>query len=180
MDPTRLVRATSRGLFCEAGGFYVDPLIEVDRAVLTHARPGRGYPSSRSCVCALPGVPLFRQALGPDASIEAVPYGESIRLGDATVSFHPSGHVLGSAQIRIEAGGEIAVVADAYKRAPDPTCAPFEVVRCDTFVTGAAFALPIYRWDQPETVMTEVLEWWDAPPCSSPPLSARRSDCWPS
>jgi putative mRNA 3-end processing factor len=161
LPPTRLVQATSSGLHCEPGGFYLDPLGEVERAVLTHARADRAFPASWSYLCALPGLPLFRQALGPDASIEGVPYGEPIRVGDATVSFHPAGYVLGSAQVRIEAGGLVAVVSGAYKRAPDPTCAPFEIVRCDTFVTEAAFAMPIYRWDPPEAVAAEVLDWWD-------------------
>ena len=92
---------------------------------------------------------------------EGVPYGDVVRLGDARVSFHPAGHVFGSAQVRIEAGGAVWVVSGDYKRAPDPTCAPFEVVACDTFVTEATFALPIYRWGHPERVAREVLAWWD-------------------
>jgi putative mRNA 3-end processing factor len=91
-----------------------------------------------------------------------VPYGEPFRLGAVTVSFHPSGHVLGAAQVRLEAGGEVWVVSGDYKRAPDPTCAPFEPVPCDVFITEATFALPLYRWHDARTVVSDVLAWWDA------------------
>jgi putative mRNA 3-end processing factor len=77
------------------------------------------------------------------------------------VSFHPAGHVLGSAQVRIEAGGQVWVVSGDYKRAADPTCAPFEVVPCDVFITEATFGLPIYRWEEPGAVIAQILEWWN-------------------
>jgi len=89
------------------------------------------------------------------------PYGERFLLGTATVSFHPSGHVLGAAQVRVEADGQVWVFSGDYKRAPDPTCAPFEPIRCDTFITEATFALPIFRWEPPQTVLEEIHSWWE-------------------
>ena len=116
-----------------------------------------------------------------------MPYGEQVRLGDARVSFHPAGHVLGSAQVRIEAGGAVWVVSGDYKRAPDPTCAPFEVVPCDVFITEATFGLPIYRWEDPGVgggADPRLVEreprgrrW---PRCCSATRWARRSASWPS
>jgi putative mRNA 3-end processing factor len=91
-----------------------------------------------------------------------VPFGETIDLGGVRVSFHPAGHILGSAQIRVEHAGEVWAISGDYKRAADPTCAPFEVVRCDTFITEATFALPIYTWDPAGDVVAEILDWWRA------------------
>jgi putative mRNA 3-end processing factor len=112
-------------------------------------------------MCAAPGVELLRRRFGPDASIESVPYGERRRIGDVTVSFHPAGHILGSAQVRVEDQTGVWVLSGDYKRAPDPTCAPFEPVRCDTFVTESTFGLPVYRWDPTPQVISEIMEWWD-------------------
>jgi putative mRNA 3-end processing factor len=104
---------------------------------------------------------VLRRRLGDDVAIESLPYGQTTLIGGARVSFHPAGHVLGSAQIRIEAPGGVWVVSGDYKRAPDPTCAPFEPLRCDTFVTESTFGLPIYRWDPAATVVAEILSWWE-------------------
>lgn len=91
-----------------------------------------------------------------------MPYGEPFQLGDAQVSFHPAGHILGSAQVRVEVDGEVWVVSGDYKRDPDPTCAPFEVVPCHHFITEATFALPIYRWQPTPQTAKEIFDWWMA------------------
>jgi putative mRNA 3-end processing factor len=157
-----LVISSAVGLHCPAGGFHIDPWGEADTAVITHVHGAHLRLGSRRYFCAAPSLPFLKKRLGPVAEAVAVPYGEPFRLGDVTASFHPAGHVLGSAQIRLESGGEVWVVSGDYKRAPDPTCAPFEVVPCDVFVTEATFALPIYRWDEPGRVVEGILAWWDA------------------
>lgn len=149
------------GLFCPAGGFHVDPWGPTDRALLTHVHADHARPGSQAYLCAEPSRRLLERRFGPDVRIESVPYGEAITLGDVRVSFHPAGHILGSAQIRIAGAGGVWVVAGDYKRAADPTCAPFETVTCDTFVTESTFGLPIYRWDRTEAVVSEVMEWWE-------------------
>src|SRR5207247_7405306 len=111
-------------------------------------------------LAAADGASLLRARIGPDATIDKVRYGEARRLGAVDVSFHPAGHVLGSAQIRIAHKGRVTVVSGDYKLAPDPTCAPFEPVRCDTFITESTFGLPIYRWDDPKRTMDAILRWW--------------------
>jgi putative mRNA 3-end processing factor len=157
-----LIRASPAGLHCPAGSFHVDPWEPVALAVVTHAHADHARPGSAAYLCSEACVPLLRRRLGPEAAIRGLAYGERVRLGAASVSLHPSGHVLGAAQVRIEAGGEVWVVSGDLKRAPDPTCAPFEPVRCDVFVTEATFALPIYRWEPPERTVAEVFEWWEA------------------
>ncbi len=152
------------GLFCPAGGVYVDPWGPVDRALITHVHGDHARPGSQAYLCAEPSRRLLERRLGPDVRIEALPYGEAITLGDVRVSFHPAGHILGSAQIRFEllrGAGGVWVVGGDYKRAADPTCTAFEPVACDTFVTESTFGLPIYRWDPTETVVAEILEWWE-------------------
>jgi len=157
-----LVVASSAGLHCPAGDFHVDPDGAVPRAVVTHAHGDHARPGSAAYICAAPSVPLLRRRLGEEVPITGVPYGDRVRLGNAEVSFHPAGHVLGSAQVRIEAGGSVWVVTGDYKRQPDPTCAPFESLRADGLVTEATFALPIYRWPEPEEVARNILAWWDS------------------
>lgn len=154
-----LITSTPSGLFCAAGGFHIDPWQPVERAVITHAHSDHASPGSQRYLCAAPGEGVLRRRL-PDAHIETLPYGEVVTIGQTRVSFHPAGHILGSAQLRIEHGGEVWVVSGDYKRQPDPTCAPFETVACHTFITEATFALPIYTWDPPDTVVDDMLEWW--------------------
>jgi putative mRNA 3-end processing factor len=159
---TDVVRSTAAGLFCEAGGFHLDPSGAAALAVITHVHGDHLQLGSDRYLCAAPSVPFVRKRLGPETDVEGVPYGEPRRLGDVTISFHPAGHVLGSAQVRMERGGEVWVVSGDYKRAPDPTCAPFEIVPCDVFITEATFALPIYRWEEPEALIAEIFRWWNA------------------
>ena len=157
-----LISPTDAGLYCQPAECHIDPWRPVARALLTHAHADHARPGSTQYICAEPSLALLRHRLGPEVHLQGVPYGERLSLGSAVVSFHPAGHVLGSAQIRIEAEGEVWVVSGDYKRATDPTCTPFEVVRCDTFVTEATYALPIFRWEPVARVAEEILAWWDA------------------
>ena len=157
-----MLRETPAGLYCEPGDFHVDPWAPVPRAVITHAHGDHARVGSAAYLCADDCVPLLRRRFGPEAAIESTPYGQLLTLGGVRVSFHAAGHILGSAQIRIEGADGVWVLAGDYKRAADPTCAPFEVVTCDTFITESTFGLPIYRWDPTDTTIGEVLEWWDS------------------
>jgi putative mRNA 3-end processing factor len=161
-----MLAETAAGLYCADGDFHIDPWGPVPRALITHAHGDHARFGSAAYLCADPCAPLLRRRFGPDAIVESVAYGQPVTMGSTRVSFHPAGHVLGSAQIRIESRVEgqagVWVVAGDYKRAADPTCAPFEVVRCDTFVTESTFGLPIYRWDETPAVIDELAAWWDA------------------
>ncbi len=151
---------TPDGLYCPPGGFFIDPWGAVDRALITHAHGDHARPGSRSYLCAAPGAAVLRRRFGSDAAIESQPYGPPLTIGGVRVSFHPAGHVLGAAQIRLEGPEGVWVVSGDYKRASDPTCEPFEPIRCDTFITESTFALPIYRWDPARDVIAEILGWW--------------------
>ncbi len=155
-----LLRADENGLWCDAGGFHIDPWGPVDRALITHAHSDHARPGSARYLCVSQCEPLLRLQLGPDCVIESVAYGDSVTIGDVSVSFHPAGHILGSAQIRLEHHGEVWVVSGDYKRAADPTCTPFEPVRCHTFVTESTFGLPIYRWPSADNVFAAIHDWW--------------------
>ncbi|MEO8596990.1 MAG: ligase-associated DNA damage response exonuclease [Candidatus Solibacter sp.] len=148
------------GLYCPAGDFYIDPLLPADRALITHAHGDHARIGSRTYLTAREGEELLRARLGEQAAIQGLPYNERLRIGDVTVSFHPSGHILGSAQIRLERAGEVWVVSGDYKLAHDPTCAPFEPVRCHTFVTESTFGLPIFRWSDPDETLAQIRHWW--------------------
>jgi putative mRNA 3-end processing factor len=155
-----LLERTPDGLYCAAGDFYIDPWNPVVRAIITHAHADHLCPGSKHYLSARPGEALLRARAGADVAIDSVAYGETVDIQGVRVSFHPAGHILGSAQIRIEHHGEIWVVSGDYKLAADPTCAPFEPVRCHTFVTESTFGLPIFRWPKPNEVMAEVNAWW--------------------
>ena len=155
-----MLRETPDGLFCEAGDFYVDPWAPVDRAVITHAHGDHARPGSAAYLCTPETAVLLRRRFGPDAVLQPHSYEQALTMGGVRVSFHPAGHVLGSAQVRIEGPGGVWVVAGDYKRAADPTCTPFEPVRCDTFITESTFGLPIYRWDETATIVDDILRWW--------------------
>lgn len=156
-----LLTLSDAGLYCPAGDFYIDPWVAVDQALLTHAHGDHAYPGSRRYLAAAPGLGLLKRRLGEQAPIETLVYGESRRIGEALVSFHPAGHILGSSQIRIEAEGQVWIFSGDYKRDLDPTCPAFEPVACDVFITEATFGLPIYRWDPTEKVIGEILRWWE-------------------
>ena len=147
LRPETWLRVTPAGLFCEPGGFYIDPVRPVDRAVVTHghsdhARPGHGH-----VLATAETIAIMRQRYGDEAggSSQAAAYDETMSVGDVSVRLTPAGHVLGSAQAAIEYRGCRVVVSGDYKRRPDPTCASFEPQRCDLFVTEATFGLPVFR-----------------------------------
>jgi putative mRNA 3-end processing factor len=156
-----MLRETPDGLFCEAGGFYIDPWGAVDRAVITHAHGDHARAGSRAYLCADPCAAILARRFEPGTVIESLPYGAPQRLGSVTLSFHPAGHILGSAQIRIEGADGVWVVSGDYKREADPSCPPFEPVTCDTFITESTFGLPIFRWDAAEVVARELFDWWE-------------------
>lgn len=157
-----LLQTTSHGLYCPAGDFHIDPWRPAERAVITHAHADHARPGSRAYYAAIPGRGILQRRLGDDATIHAVDYGESIRFGPVTVSLHPAGHLLGSAQVRVERAGEIWVVSGDYKTEPDRTCAGFEPVACDVFITESTFGLPVYRWPPEAGVFDAINGWWRA------------------
>jgi len=157
-----LLRPTDRGLYCEAGDFHVDPWRPVDRAVITHGHADHARRGCRRYLTTTDGRAVLTPRVQADASIDAMDYGESTTINGVGVSLHPAGHVLGSAQVRVEHRGEAWVVSGDYKTEADPTCATFEPVRCHTFVTEATFGLPVYRWRPQRELFDQINAWWRA------------------
>lgn len=158
-----LIRVTPEGLYCEAGDFYIDPWRPVKTAVITHVHSDHARVGSGLYYASASSVPLLEHRLGA-VQCHGQKYGEPFRLGNTWVSLHPAGHILGSAQVRIEHGGEVWVLSGDYKRTFDPSCEPFEVVPCDTFVSEATFALPIYKWQTGAVTAQKIFDWWQSEP----------------
>jgi len=157
-----LIQSTERGLYCPAGGFYIDPWEPVDSCIITHAHGDHARPGSSRYLTAQRGLALLRTRLGPEFVIDSIQYGRAVKIGDVTVSLHPSGHILGAAQVRIEYKGEVWVVSGDYKVEPDKTCDEFELIPCHTFVTESTFGLPIFRWRPSSEIFDEINRWWFA------------------
>lgn len=157
-----LIEVTEAGLYCRQGDFHIDPWRPVPRAVITHAHADHARRGCGRYLCAAPGKLVLRERMGGQAPIDTLRQGESLDLHGVRVSLHPAGHVLGSAQVRVEHAGTTWVVTGDYKLEADPTCAPFEPVRCDVIITESTFGLPVYRWPAPGHVAGELNAWWRA------------------
>lgn len=157
-----LIVARPEGLYCPPGDFYIDPWRPVDRAVITHAHSDHARRGSNHYITHTLSEGTLRTRLGADINLQTLAYGERITHHGVTLSLHPAGHVLGSAQVRLEHGGQVWVASGDYKLEADGTCAPFEPVRCDTFITESTFGLPIYRWPSQAELFAEINAWWRA------------------
>ena len=161
-----LIVQRAEGLYCPPGDFYIDPWRPVDRAVITHAHADHARSGHGHYLAAAPAEGVLRSRLGQGISLQTLAYGQQITHHGVTLSLHPAGHVLGSAQVRLEyrgaGGGQIWVASGDYKVAPDATCTPFEAVRCDVFITESTFGLPIYRWRPDAELFADINTWWAA------------------
>lgn len=154
-----LLKVNDRGIYCAAGDFYIDPWRPVPRAVVTHAHSDHARWGCESYLTTEEGRGVLARRMSADAVIETVRYGQTVTIGETRVSLHPAGHILGSAQVRVERGGDVWVVTGDYKIEPDPTCTPWEPVRCTTLISECTFGLPIYRWSDSRNVFAEIDAW---------------------
>lgn len=154
-----LLSLTNKGLYCALGDFYIDPWEKVQTAVITHGHGDHAHWGMGEYIAVKESVHILRKRIG-DAKITTYEYGESFRMGDVDVSFHPAGHILGSSQVRIQYKDEIWVFTGDFKRDLDLTCKPFEVVPCDVFISEATFSLPVYRWPDFRLEMKQIYDWW--------------------
>ncbi len=152
---------TPQGLYCPAGNFYIDPSRGVEHAVVTHGHSDHARRGATHYYCASSGVGILKARLGKNITVHGKKFNEDFYFKGVKVSFHPAGHILGSAQVRLEQGGEVWVASGDYKREPDPSCEPFEPVPCDVFVTEATFGTPAYVWNKSSDVAIEILNWWN-------------------
>ncbi|MDP3669131.1 MAG: ligase-associated DNA damage response exonuclease [Telluria sp.] len=169
MPPDDLIVQRPEGLYCPPGDFYIDPWRPVDRAVITHAHADHARRGHAAYLAAAPAEGVLRSRLG-DISLQTLPYGETIDHFGVRLSLHPAGHVLGSAQVRLEHGGRVWVASGDYfvagahadAREDNQTCDPFEPVHCDCFITESTFGLPIYRWVPQRELFADIDRWWAA------------------
>ena len=157
MRPEDLLAPTPSGVCCKPGGFFIDPTRPVDKAVITHGHSDHARPGHGAVLATQETLDLMRLRYGDNfaGTTQAVRYGETLNLGGATVTFHPAGHVLGSAQVAVECKGLRIVASGDYKDAADPTCAPFELLPCDVFITEATFGLPVFRHGDADAEISE-------------------------
>lgn len=155
-----LISVRSEGLYCEPGNFYIDPWRAVETALITHAHSDHARSGAQRYYAIGSSEGILRKRLGKEISLTPTQYGDKFKLGKTWVSFHSAGHVLGSAQIRVEYKDSVWVISGDYKRCADPTCEPFEVVECDTYITEATFGLPIYRWQSGTDTAEQIYRWW--------------------
>ena len=160
--PSDLVVARPQGLYCPPGDFYIDPWRPVERAVITHAHADHARTGHAHYLAQHGSEGTMRTRLGADIALQTLAYGETITHHGVRLSLHPAGHVLGSAQVRLEHGGQVWVASGDYKLEDDGTCAPFEPVRCNTFITESTFGLPIYRWPSQPGLLADINAWWRA------------------
>jgi putative mRNA 3-end processing factor len=159
MRPEDLLKPTPAGLCCQIGGFHIDPTRAVDKALITHGHSDHARPGHGAVLATRETLDLMRLRYGENfaGSTQAIAYGETARLNGVAVTFRPAGHVLGSAQICVEADGTRVVASGDYKDVADPTCAPFELIRCDAFITEATFGLPVFRHGDPRAEIEKLL-----------------------
>ena len=159
MRPEDILKPTPAGVCCERGGFHIDPTRPVERALITHGHSDHARAGHGAVLATPETLDLMRLRYGERfaGSTQAIRYGESVTLNGVRVTFHPAGHVLGSAQIAVQANGLTIVASGDYKNVADPTCAPFELVPCDVFITEATFALPVFRHGSPAAEIAKLL-----------------------
>jgi len=155
-----LLQFTDRGIYCPLAGVYLDPWKPVDRALISHGHSDHAYFGHGKYLCTKIALPVIKHRLNLTDNIEGVEYGEQININGVGFSFHPAGHIPGSAQIRVEFNGEVWVFSGDYKLQHDGISTPFEPVKCHTFITESTFGLPIYKWKPQPEVFNAINDWW--------------------
>lgn len=150
---------TDKGIYCAAGDFYIDPWKPVPRAVITHAHSDHARTGNQHYLCTKDSIPFLQLRLGKEISVQGLAYGESIYINGVTVSFHPAGHMIGSAQVKVTFEGQTWVASGDYKVENDGISGEFEPQKCHVFITESTFGLPIYRWKPQQTIFSDIRTW---------------------
>ena len=153
-----LIEFTEKGLYCRQGNFYIDPWKPVDHAVITHAHSDHARFGMKTYLCHKHSVPILQLRIGPN-KYQPAEWGENILINGVKVSLHPAGHVIGSAQVRIEYQDEVWVASGDYKTEADGISEAFEPIRCHTFITESTFGLPIYKWKSQADIYSSIQHW---------------------
>ena len=157
--PLKILSFKKQGLYCEPGKFFIDPWQVTDKAVITHAHADHARGGMGQYLCHNVSAPLLRARLSADIKVQGIHYNESVSINGVKLSFHPAGHILGSAQVRLEYKGYVVVISGDYKTEDDGITPPFEPLKCNEFITESTFGLPIYRWKPQSAISNEILSW---------------------
>ncbi|HEX8041718.1 MAG TPA: ligase-associated DNA damage response exonuclease [Chryseosolibacter sp.] len=158
--PSQLLKFTDKGIYCERAGVYLDPWKPVEKAIISHGHSDHAYPGHGHYLCTSAAMPVIRHRLLLENYPQTLNYGEALHINGVQFSFHPAGHIPGSAQVRVEYNGEVWVFSGDYKLQDDGISAPFEPVRCHVFITESTFGLPVYKWKSQREVFDDINEWW--------------------
>lgn len=153
---------TEKGMYCPQADVYIDPWKPVSKALITHAHSDHARSGHKQYLSTIDSIPVLKHRLGSFIKIQGLAYGESITINQVKISFHPAGHIIGSAQIRLEYKGEIWVASGDYKTENDGLSGQFESVKCHTFITESTFGLPSFKWKPQQTVYQEINDWWQS------------------
>lgn len=159
MSDEDLLVFTDSGIYCPQADVYIDPWKPVHRALITHGHADHSRWGHQQYVCTHSAKPVIKYRLG-NIQISSLAYGETLRVNGVEFSFHPAGHIIGSAQIRVAYRGQIWVASGDYKPQNDGVSEPFELVKCHAFITESTFGLPIYKWQNPQFIFGEINQWW--------------------
>ena len=157
---SKLLKLTRQGIYCPQADLYIDPVGKTQKAVITHAHSDHARRGSENYLAHPITSQLMKHRLGSKINVQSLSYGSVVNINGIKISLYPSGHVPGSAQVKLEGCGEIAVVSGDYKTENDGLSASFEPVRCNVFVTESTFALPIYKWEPQEVIYKRINDWW--------------------
>lgn len=157
----QLLTFTDKGIYCPRAGVYLDPWKPVDRAIISHGHSDHAYAGHKKYLCTAEAMPVIKHRLYlQDTDLETLHYGESVSINGVSFSFHPAGHIPGSAQIRVEYQGDVWAFSGDYKLQHDGISAPFVPVRCRVYITESTFGLPVYKWKAQKDVFDAINEWW--------------------
>lgn len=156
----QLLELRENGLYCPQADIFIDPWYPVDKAIITHAHSDHARSGNKYYLAHHQSEPILRLRLGVDIHLETIEYNEPVNINGVTISLHPAGHILGSAQVRLEYKGEVWVVSGDYKLENDGVSVPFEPVKCNVFITECTFGLPIFKWKSQQEVFNEINQWW--------------------
>lgn len=156
----KLLELTDSGLFCPRAGVFIDPWKPVDLAVITHTHSDHSRWGMKHYLAHHHSAEVMKLRLGSEISLETVDYGQTLEINGVKISLHPAGHIPGSAQVRMEYKGQVAVVSGDYKVENDGLSTPFQPVKCHEFVSECTFGLPIYKWETQEEIFRQVNSWW--------------------
>lgn len=154
-----LLQFSSRGIYCAVADVYLDPWRAVPKALITHGHADHARWGHGQYICTDASLPILKHRLG-NIQVSGRPYGDRFLVNGVQFSFHPAGHVLGSAQIRVEYQGEVWVFTGDYKLENDGVSTPFEPIRCHTFISECTFGLPVFDWQNPDQIHTQINQWW--------------------